>query len=315
MQRFVPVLAQTRVLSKPFKSKSCTCVRYIFVRSGSAIVSSDKGDRSLLPGDLMILGPNLSCEKIPNSTVTLTTVYADFEYLADQLLWEMSTIFIDRSQVLSYLGKTFPEQEVLLRLNAEDHKRLSEQLNLLVSVSKMSQNFYQIQSAFGEVLQILNQRLLPVELLQNRGLGTPTVRRTGVNSFKIVSREAAAIRGLIEREPSRRWTLAELAQIVHLSPSQSYRQFVAAYGTSPLGYQTIQRVRFMAHCLRTTRTPVKEIAREAGWRDAGHAAEIFLRHFGQTPTGYRSFFGDQSMTSAELSLLVDTLIPGQPSFR
>ncbi len=314
MKRFVPVMAQTRALLQPARSEACTCVRYIFVRSGTVVVSSIRGERFLNPGDLMILGPNLSFEKVPDGSATLTTIYADFEYLADQLLWELSTVFIDRSQVLSYLGKAFPEQEILLHLNTEDRLFFYKQVNNLVAASNTSQDFYQIQSAFGAVLRSLNQRLLPAELMQSKGLGTPTVRRTGVNSFTIVSREAAVIRELLEQEPARRWTLAELAQVVHLSPSQSYRQFVAAYGTSPLGYQTIRRVRSMAHFLRTTRTPVQEIAREVGWTDAGHAAEVFRRHFGRTPADYRTSFGDQSKISAEQSLLLDPPLPMAPSF-
>ena len=48
-----------------------------------------------------------------------------------------------------------------------------------------------------------------------------------------LSNEARQAAEQLRRTPERRWTLAELARSVHLSPSQLGRVFVDAYGKAP----------------------------------------------------------------------------------
>ncbi|KID28369.1 Helix-turn-helix domain [Prauserella sp. Am3] len=62
-----------------------------------------------------------------------------------------------------------------------------------------------------------------------------------------------------------RWTLAELAAEVHLSPSQLGRVFTAAFGKSPIAYLTMLRVEKMVSLLRTTDASVSVIAEKVGW--------------------------------------------------
>lgn len=92
---------------------------------------------------------------------------------------------------------------------------------------------------------------------------------------------------LLREKPSRRWSVAELADEVHLSKSQVNRLFVDAFGKSPIAYLTMIRTEQMAALLRTTDAPITVIAREVGWSDADFATRQFRRSIGVTPTDYR----------------------------
>lgn len=80
--------------------------------------------------------------------------------------------------------------------------------------------------------------------------------------------EARAAADLLRDQPARRWTLHEVADAVHLSPSQLGRVFVEAYGTTPMTYLTTLRAEHLARLLRDTDLPI-----EGRWvRWAGTAA-------------------------------------------
>ena len=86
----------------------------------------------------------------------------------------------------------------------------------------------------------------------------------------------------------RKWSVTEMAREVHLSKSQVGRVFVEAFGKSPIAYLTMLRTERMAGLLRTTDTPIAEIAQEVGWRDPDFAARQFRRSVGVTPSKYRA---------------------------
>ncbi|WP_414858448.1 helix-turn-helix transcriptional regulator [Propionibacterium freudenreichii] len=84
------------------------------------------------------------------------------------------------------------------------------------------------------------------------------------------------------------WSIAELAQVAHLSGSHLMRLFTEEIGMAPIEWLTRRRVQEMAHLLRETRLSILEIARQVGWRDRGHASEQFKRFTGTTPAQYRA---------------------------
>ncbi|MBZ6370940.1 MAG: helix-turn-helix transcriptional regulator [Microbacterium hominis] len=80
-----------------------------------------------------------------------------------------------------------------------------------------------------------------------------------------------------------RWTLAELAQDAHLSPSRLGGLFVEQFGVPPIMLLARLRVREMARLLRESDMTVGEIGVRVGWRNRGHAAEQFAKIMGVTP--------------------------------
>lgn len=60
-------------------------VKLIIVRSGSAIVFSEFGQQPVTVGDVVVLAAHTLCGGEPEGLVTITTVYLDGDYLADQV--------------------------------------------------------------------------------------------------------------------------------------------------------------------------------------------------------------------------------------
>lgn len=86
---------------------------------------------------------------------------------------------------------------------------------------------------------------------------------------------------------SRKLSLTEIANHVHVSPRQLSRIFASFVGTSPAAYIEKARLdRAEQQLLHTTRA-IKEIAREVGFDDVAHFSRVFSRRFGNPPGDFR----------------------------
>lgn len=88
-------------------------------------------------------------------------------------------------------------------------------------------------------------------------------------------------------EPGQR-TVAELASEAALSQSQFHALFRAMAGQSPKQFQLQKVLDRAVDRLINTADPVSVIAHELGYDNVSSFNRIFKRHFGTTPTGFRS---------------------------
>lgn len=72
-QDFHPLLARTRTVHSPVGPVAYDCVKVIVVRSGSAILFSEFGQKPVNVGDTVILGANVLCGSEPEGHITVTT--------------------------------------------------------------------------------------------------------------------------------------------------------------------------------------------------------------------------------------------------
>ncbi|MBO5416174.1 MAG: helix-turn-helix domain-containing protein [Clostridia bacterium] len=86
-------------------------------------------------------------------------------------------------------------------------------------------------------------------------------------------------------------TVAELAQIEHLSQSRYITLFREQYGMPPIAY--IINIRMLNACelLLTTDMSVKQIGIQVGYDDPFFFSKIFKRHMGVSPQSYRALGG------------------------
>jgi PAS domain S-box-containing protein len=86
----------------------------------------------------------------------------------------------------------------------------------------------------------------------------------------------------------RKISVAQLADLAHLSPSQFNRQFTKLFSMTPARY--IMRVRINASCSLLTRTDqdLTSIALRCGFHDASHFVKQFKSLIGMTPGEYRT---------------------------
>jgi AraC-like DNA-binding protein len=98
-----------------------------------------------------------------------------------------------------------------------------------------------------------------------------------------VERALAAMRC----HPSRRWTVASLAQVAGLSRAPFARRFERAMGAPPRRYLTDLRLRLAATRLVTTDARLAEIADQVGYATEFSFAKAFRRAFGIAPGTFR----------------------------
>jgi PAS domain S-box-containing protein len=95
---------------------------------------------------------------------------------------------------------------------------------------------------------------------------------------------------LLEPRLTHQWTLRELADQLHVSPSHLVRLFKSSTGMPPMAYVARRRVETAAGLLLHTDQPVTQIGRSVGWPDQNYFARRFKAHFGLSPSAYRSRF-------------------------
>lgn len=102
---------------------------------------------------------------------------------------------------------------------------------------------------------------------------------------------AERVKRVIERmqgDPSRTFSLGEMAESVNLSPPYFCYLFKSITGVPPAKYLKSLRMQQAATLLTTTFLSVKEVVRRVGFSDESHFVRDFKRIHGVTPSEYRN---------------------------
>ena len=91
----------------------------------------------------------------------------------------------------------------------------------------------------------------------------------------------------MKRDPSRRWTVADLARIAGLSRAPFARRFERTMGAPPLRYLTELRLRQAVTRLVTTDAGLAAIAIDVGYATEFSFAKAFKRAYGIAPGIFR----------------------------
>lgn len=268
------------------------CLKFIFIRSGSAIVSSEFGRQAVNVGDAVMLSPNVLFSSEPEDYVTVTAIYVDTDYALDQFFWHHSTILHDRLEAMRFAEKIYSEPAQILRLGVDRAGSMMPWLDEMVALSiekRFPQRFNRLQALWFAIMDVLapfihvsNVRLTPLQRARSRPV-LPRSRR-----FVPLRREALLAREALHENPAHAWTLRELAGTVRLSPQQLARVFADAFGKTPTAYLTMLRVQEMARLLRETDLSVAAAGRRVGWSSRSRASEAFTEHIGLNPSRYRT---------------------------
>jgi AraC-like DNA-binding protein len=92
---------------------------------------------------------------------------------------------------------------------------------------------------------------------------------------------------LLHDRPGEPWTLASLADEVHVSRATLARRFTEAVGEPPLSYLGRWRMHLAAERLKHGTETVDQIARQVGYASEYAFNRAFARHRGQPPGRYR----------------------------
>jgi AraC-like DNA-binding protein len=98
----------------------------------------------------------------------------------------------------------------------------------------------------------------------------------------------ASVMAAIHAAPERRWTIAQLARLAHLSRTSFFERFCASLGQTPADYLQWWRLQLAAQRLRETQDSVGIIAASVGYDNASAFARAFRRAMGQSPQSFRA---------------------------
>jgi AraC family L-rhamnose operon transcriptional activator RhaR len=99
---------------------------------------------------------------------------------------------------------------------------------------------------------------------------------------------------LLDTMPEYQWTLANLAERVHVSASYLCRLFARDLGISPLHYLERHRLERTAQLLLEDNLSISLISSSAGWSDSNYMTRRFRAAYGMSPSKYRALFRHRS---------------------
>lgn len=102
-----------------------------------------------------------------------------------------------------------------------------------------------------------------------------------------VFRRLCVARDVLESSLDESIRLQDLARLSLLSPFHLHRHFRRTFGETPQAYRTRRRLDHAARTLRTSETPVTDIALDAGFASLGSFSSLFKRRFGVSPLAFR----------------------------
>ncbi|WP_438591211.1 helix-turn-helix domain-containing protein [Janibacter hoylei] len=313
--RYEPLIVRTATISRARLPVAYDCVKVIVVRDGSAILFSEFGEQPVGPGDVILLGANTLCGSEPEGHITVTTIYADTDYVIDQVFWQHVGSLCHRLDAQDFAATMYTEPAQVLRLGEDRTQGLMPWLDELAALSiegRPAKNFYRMQALWFSLVDVIAPFVKTSQVRVS-----PTQRTTTWPSaprhrrFAPLRAEVRRAADLLRAEPQRRWSTTELADEVHLSKSQLGRLFVEAFGKSPIAYLTMLRTERMAALLRESDAPIALIAREVGWSDSDFATRQFRRSVGPTPAGYRALsYGEGSVLNRRKRASAPTITAG-----
>lgn len=132
---------------------------------------------------------------------------------------------------------------------------------------------------------VILARLLEVLLIEALRSATGTAASPGLVRGLADNRLAAAIRRMHEN-PTKPWTVVQLAKEAALSRSAFFERFNRAVGVAPMEYLLAWRMALAKNLLRRNEGSVADIAQRVGYSSASTFSVAFTRHAGVPPTRY-----------------------------
>lgn len=133
--------------------------------------------------------------------------------------------------------------------------------------------------------EVILAHLLSVLLIEALRSTAGTAASPGLLRGLADERLAVAIRRMHE-EPTKAWTVAQLAKAAALSRSTFFERFNRAIGVAPMEYLLGWRMALAKDHLRKREGSVAEVAERVGYSSASTFSVAFTRHVGMPPTHY-----------------------------
>lgn len=144
------------------------------------------------------------------------------------------------------------------------------------------------------------QQLAYIMLVQGLRLHLATGARGRVGWIAALSdKQMTAAISCMQGEPAHDWTVAELAQHVHMSRSTFALKFKETVGESPMDYLTRWRMLLAEDRIANTTDSISEIAQSLGYESASAFTKAFKKIVGCSPRQYSRRHNSSSFAVSE----------------
>jgi transcriptional regulator GlxA family with amidase domain len=158
---------------------------------------------------------------------------------------------------------------------------------------------HDIAAPLPDALHEIVEQALGAEVAHSFDMLAADAARGAVNTFSTASTIStiSAITTSAKMRASARWfkenchrpvSIDEAAQFVTMSERNFLRRFKAEFGLTPSDYLLYVRLHMACRLLADTVLPIDTIARRCGVGSGGALAKLFRRHFGETPSTFRT---------------------------
>ena len=113
----------------------------------------------------------------------------------------------------------------------------------------------------------------------------PTISKGGLASW-----QERKVRTYIDGNLDSTILVEDLADLVSLSAAHFCRAFKKSFGAKPHASIVQRRVMRAPELMRSTRSPLSQIALDCGFADQTHLSKLFRRLTGQTPNAWRRVY-------------------------
>ena len=253
----------------------------LYLKEGSARINVEGRVYDGNPGDVFLFRPHQrhKIECLNNFPVIQPHVHFDLQYRADQhdvfvsyvtdeeMTPEQKTFF--RSDIMDRFYPSIPD-----RIHLQNSKVFEEYLFDLIDEYNMPSSFTQVRQ------QWYFMRLFDLYLTE---VGYFLHIEGHSNAESIASR----MKLYLDNNTSRRVTLEELADVVHLDKSYIIRLFRQFYQETPISYHQKVRINRAKSMLLYTNLSVTEIASNTGFSSIHDFDRVFRKMDGAAPSVYR----------------------------
>ena len=262
-------------------------VEIAFTVSGAGVHNCLNGRQEVGEGDVILLRPGVWHGYESCSQLSVYNCCFSSELLRRELSW------VREDPLLGYLLWAGPYSSsargmLTAALDPATFRECLTHLDALAALRKRPQQRHR-----GDVIGRLS-------LLFSQ-LGQAVARTDQSLDEAAVHPAVGHVMRLLEADLARQWTLAELADEVHLTPGHMVRLFKGATGLTPMAYLARVRAEHAAVLLMHSDAPVTGIGRAVGWADQNYFARRFKAHYGLSATTYRKRFATQAAHLNDLS--------------
>lgn len=128
-------------------------------------------------------------------------------------------------------------------------------------------------------------RLVEILLIEALRAAPGDTAQVGLLRGLADERLALSIREM-HRDPSRAWTVEQLAKVAALSRSAYFQRFTRAVGMPPMEYLLAWRMAIAKDILDRQDLVIEKVAERVGYSSASTFSTAFTRYVGRSPSGY-----------------------------